>query len=195
LLTEKFGESPSGKAGAFEAPIRRFDPFLPNKFMQQKTLDGLKWIATILNRINAPYRVGGGMATHLYGSGRPVGDIDISLSGKHFPAIVPLVQNFIIAGPKHYLNEKWDCTTLSLNYHGQDIDLTDVDTLLMRDNKDTKWIQNKEIYEKYSDVTMEIDGIRVNLMNPRVLLEYKQELSGEHQDFDKKFLEDYIESN
>ncbi len=160
--------------------------------MQQKTLDGLKWIVTLLNTINAPYRIGGGTATHLYGSGRPINDIDISISGKYFPSILSLVEEFITTEPTHYLDEKWDCTTLSLNYHGQDIDLTDVDTLLMRSNDKKEWIRNKEIYEKHPNQTVQVDDISITLMHPKVLLEYKEHLSGEHQEFDRRFLEEYI---
>jgi hypothetical protein len=162
--------------------------------MEEKTLNALKWIVGILNENNIPYFIGGGMAAHIYGSGRSVNDIDVSISGKYFSAIVPLVKKFITAGPKHYKNDKWDCTTLSLNYKGQDIDMTDADTLLMSKKDGTGWIRNKEIYQKYPNVLKEVGGITVSLMDPRVLLEYKQELDGEHQDSDRKFLEKYIKS-
>ena len=128
----------------------------------------------------------------LYGSDRVVNDIDISVSGKYFSILLPLVRAYLAAGPKHYKNDKWDCDALSLNYEGQDIDLTDVDTLLMSKKDGSSWIRNKEIYQKYPDVTMKFDGVRVSLMNPRVLLEYKKELDGAHQEFDRKFLEGYI---
>ena len=160
--------------------------------MEQKTIKALKWIVGILNDDDIPYRIGGGLATNLYGSGRSVKDIDISISGKYFEKIVPLVKDFIITGPKHYLNEKWDCITLSLNYFGQDIDLTDADTLLMKTN-DGEWVKNKEIYEKFPDIEKDLDGLRINLMNPKSLLEYKEHLQGEHQDFDRGFLKGYIE--
>lgn len=162
--------------------------------MEQKTLDALKWIAQILNEHTIPYRVGGGMATHLYGSGRTVNDIDISISGSYFPIIVPLVKDYVTAGPKHYKNEKWDCDTLSLNYHGQDIDLTDVDTLLMSKKDTGEWVRNKDIYDKHPNVVKGVDGVPVSLMNPRVLLEYKQELSGEHQEYDMQFLRRLVET-
>ncbi len=140
--------------------------------------------------------MGGGAATHLYGSGRPVNDIDISMEGEgHFPVILPLVKEYIVTNPTHYQDEKWDCVTLSLNYHGQDIDITDSETLLMRSKDNTHWIQNKYIYRKYPDVVKEVDGVPVSLMDPRVLLEYKQELTGDHQEYDRQFLERYIQSN
>ena len=139
-----------------------------------------------------PYCVGGGMATFLYGSGRTINDIDISISGIHFPALVALLKEYIVAGPKHYKNEKWDCTTLSLNYYGQDIDLTDVDTLLMSKRDGTGWIKNREIYRKHPCIIKKVEGVSISIMDPRVLLEYKQELEGEHQDDDKTFLQQYI---
>ena len=160
--------------------------------MNEKTKAALNWMVSILNEHNIPYRIGGGAAAYLYGSGRAINDIDISVSGEYFPVIMPLVKDHVIAGPKHYKNDKWDCDTLSLNYDGQDIDLTDVDTLLMSKKDGSGWIRNKEIYQKYPNISMEFDDITLSLMNPRALLEYKQELDGEHQEFDRKFLEKYI---
>ncbi len=162
--------------------------------MEEKTLTALKWIADILNKSKISYSVGGGTATHLYGSNREPNDIDISISGKDFPTIIPLVEEHITVGPKHYKNEKWDCNTLSLNYEGQDIDLTDADTLMMSKKDGTGWIKNKEIYHKYPNVIKKIDGIVISLMDPRVLLEYKQELDGEHQEDDIKFLTKLVKS-
>jgi len=163
--------------------------------MEEKTLNALKWITRILNEQNIPYCVGGGMATYLYGSSRQVNDIDISVSGKYFPVIIPFVKEHVTAGPKHYKNDKWDCDTLSLNYGGQDIDLTNVDTLLMSKKDGSGWIRNKEIYQKFPNVVKEVDGIKVSLMDPRVLFEYKKELNGEHQESDLRFLGDYIKNN
>ena len=163
--------------------------------MEEKTLGALRWIVGILNENNIPYCIGGGMATYLYGSGRQVNDIDISISEKYFPIIAPLVEDYITAGLKHYKNEKWDCDTLSLNYDGQDIDVTNVDTLMMRKRDSSEWIRNKEIYQKYPNVIKRVDGVDVSLMDPRVLFEYKQELDGEHQEFDLRFLRDYIKNS
>ena len=154
--------------------------------MEDKTIDALRWIINILETNNIPYRIGGGFATHMYGSTRKVNDIDISVSGRYFPTIVPFVFDHISAGPKHYENEKWNCTTLSLEYNGQEIDLTDVDTLLMSNREQTKWIKNKDIYSKHPDIVTNIDGISVSLMHPRVIIEYKQEMTGEQHEQDMK---------
>lgn len=144
-----------------------------------------------------PFRIGLEAVSQLalYGSKRPVNDIDISLSGTHFSVIVPLVQPYIVAGPKRYRNKKWDCTTLSLNYKDQDIDLTDVDTLLMRDKEGMIWKKNKAIYGKFPDQAVRIGDLLVTCMHPKVLLEYKEHLDGVHQQQDREFLKKYIEEN
>jgi hypothetical protein len=52
--------------------------------MNEKTLKALHFIVGILNKHKIQYRIGGGLAAHVYGSTRAVNDIDISLSGKFF---------------------------------------------------------------------------------------------------------------
>lgn len=164
--------------------------------MNKNTLDALIWIVKILNTNNIPHRLGGGTAAFLYGSGRKINDIDISISGEYFPVLIPLVKEYITVGPKHYVNEKWDCNTLSLTYNDQEIDLTDVNTLLMKSSFDDIWIKNKEIYEKYPDIKKYLsDGTLVTLMHPKVLLEYKQHLDGKHQKFDMDYLKKIIEAD
>jgi hypothetical protein len=166
--------------------------------MEEKTKRALQWIVNIFNKSNIPYRIGGGFAAHVYGSGREVNDIDISLSGEYFPVIITEVSPYITAGPKHYSNAKWDCDTLSLNYFGQEIDMTDVDTLRMSNKEQTEWFQTKDRYRKFPSVLKIVDGIEVSLIDPRDLVEYKKELADkdhEYQLIDVKAVEKYIAEN
>lgn len=160
--------------------------------MEEKTIKALRWIVGILTKNNIPYRIGGGFAAHMYGSGRPINDIDISLSGKHFPVIVEHVQEYITAGPKHYSNAKWDCDTLSLEYHGQEIDMTDIDTLRMSNKEGTEWHQTKDVFRNYPNIPTMVEGIEVSLMDPRDLAAYKKHLDGDHQLVDIAAVEKYI---
>jgi hypothetical protein len=160
--------------------------------MEPKTLKALRWIVGILDKHKIPYRIGGGFAAHVYGSNRPVNDIDISLSGKYFPVILPDVSEYITAGPQHYSNAKWDCDTLSLNYHGQEIDMTDIDTLRMSNKEKTEWVQTKEKYRKFDPIPTNVEGITVSLMHPQDLVAYKKELDGDHQLVDIEAVKKYI---
>ena len=160
--------------------------------MEEKTRNAIRWIVTILDRHQVPYRIGGGCAAHLYGAERPVNDVDISLPGVYFSTILPEVQEYITTGPTHYKNEKWDCDTLSLTYHGQDIDMTDIDTLRMSNKEKTEWFQTKDRYRKYPNKVWNLEGTQISLIDPRDLVAYKKELDGEHQLVDIKAVEDYI---
>lgn len=161
--------------------------------MEEKPLTALRWIVGILDKHNIPYRIGGGFAAHVYGSSRAVNDIDISLSGVFFPTIVSEVAEYITAGPKHYSNEKWDCDTLSLDYHEQEIDITDIDTLRMSDREKTTWFQTKEHFKKHDTVQTEVAGIMVHLIDPRDLVAYKEHLTDrEYQVTDVEAVKKYI---
>lgn len=162
--------------------------------MEEKTLSALHWIIPILNKHDIPYRIGGGFAAHIYGSSRPINDIDFSLPGIHFPGIVSEVSEYITSGPKHYKNEKWDCDTLSLNYQGQEIDITDIDTLRMSNKEKTMWFQTIDHFRKFDTIPVEIGGMTVSLIDPRDLIAYKKHLDGDHQLVDIEAVEKYIES-
>ena len=163
--------------------------------MEEKVINALRWIVGILDKHQIPYRIGGGLAAHAYGSPRAVNDIDISLSGKYFPTIVSEVSDFITAGPNHYSNEKWDCDTLSLAYQGQEIDITDIDTLRMSNKEKTEWFYMKDKYRSAGTLNVNVDGIEISLIHPRDLVGYKQHLDGDHQLVDIEAVQQYLLKN
>jgi hypothetical protein len=166
--------------------------------MQEKTINALKWIIDILNKNNIPYRIGGGFAAYVYGSRRPINDIDISFSGKYFPFIISKVQEHIKSGPKHYSDEKWDCDCLSIKYYDQKIDMTDIDTLRMSNKEQTKWFQTKDHFRKFPNVVKVVEGIEVSLIDPRDLAAYKKELADDghlYQLIDIEAVGKYIKEN
>ncbi len=161
--------------------------------MEEKTINALRWIVSILDKNNIPYRIGGGFAAHIYGSSRPINDIDFSLSGEYFPIIVSETKDYITSGPKHYLNEKWDCDCISINYFGQKIDMTDIDTLKMSNLEMNKWFQTKEEFRKFDTIRTNVEGISVSLIDPRDLVGYKKHLlDRDYQLIDVEAIEGYI---
>jgi len=166
--------------------------------MEEKTINALKWIVSILNKNNIPYRIGGGFAANIYGSNRKVNDIDFSLSGEYFPIIVSETKNYITSGPKHYSNVKWDCDTLCLNYKGQEIDMTDINTLKMSNKDQTEWFQTKDYFRKFTTIPKIVGGIEILLIDPRDLVAYKKELADQdhlYQMSDVEAVEKYIKEN
>ena len=163
--------------------------------MQEKTLKALKWIVEILDRHEVPYRIGGGFAAHAYGAVRPINDIDITFPGKYFSIIIPEVTDYVTYQFEHYKDEKWDCNGLTLEYGGQEIDMTDIDTLKMSNKEKTEWLQTKDNFRKYPNIVTEVGRVRISLIDPRDLAAYKKHLDGDHQIVDINAVEEYIKKN
>ena len=166
--------------------------------LEQKTIDALRWITDILHRHNVPYRIGGGFAAHVYGSPRKVNDIDISLPGNYFDNIMPEISEYITYNLGHSANAKWDCIGLTLEYKGQEIDMTDVDTLRMSSLDFSKWFQTKDEFRKFDPILTDVSGIKVYLIDPRDLFAYKKELADINHLYqleDINAVETYIKEN
>ena len=160
--------------------------------MEEKTINALRWIIEIFNKHNVPYRIGGGFAAKMYGSPRPLNDIDFGISEKYFSVILPEVSKYITYGPARYKDAKWDCELITLNYHNQEIDISGTETIKMSNKGRTEWIS---LDESSDTLDMKLEGIDIKVMNPVALMEYKKELDGDHQLVDIKAIQEYIDKN
>jgi len=160
----------------------------------KKTIDALRWIVGIFNKHNIPYRIGGGFAAKMYGSPRPLNDIDFCIPEKYFKIVLPDISEYITHGPERWNGDgKWDCELMTLDYHGQEIDISGSDTMKLSNKERTTWIPRGDF--PYNTVDMNIEGIDVKVMNPLELATYKKELDGDHQLVDIKVIEDYIDTH
>lgn len=87
----------------------------------KKSLD---WIIPLIEAHGIPYQITGGFAVCLYGGSREVNDIDIDLPAEGLKKLIPEITPFIISGPERYIDFTWDVDIVTLDYHGQIIDLT-----------------------------------------------------------------------
>jgi len=159
------------------------------KIFEEKTINALRWIISVFDKHNIPYRIGGGFAAKMYGSPRPLNDIDFGIPEKYFSTILPDVSKYITHGPKHYKDAKWDCELITLSYHDQEIDISGTNTIKMSNKERTKWIS---LDESSKTLDMNVEGINIKVMNPVGLIEYKKELDGDHQLVDIKAVENYL---
>ena len=84
----------------------------------------LKWIVGILRSHNMPFEISGGFAARLYGSSRELADIDIDVPSDRISELSELVKDYSKYGLQYYKDEQFDLMIVSLNYKGQDIDIT-----------------------------------------------------------------------
>jgi hypothetical protein len=160
--------------------------------VEKKTIEALRWIVEIFNKHSIPYRIGGGFAAKMYGSTRPLNDIDFGINEKYFPTILPEISKYTTYGPARYKDAKWDCELITLNYHNQEIDISGTETIKMSNKKRTEWIS---LDESSDTLDMNVGGIDIKVMNPVELMEYKKELDGNHQLIDIKAVENYLATN
>ena len=153
--------------------------------LEEKTKNALIWITDILNRHKVPFQISGGFAAKMHGSPRPLNDIDIDIPKEKFGEIVSDVKEYIIDGPHDFKDKKWDLYLMTLNYHGQEIDIGSVD-IKIYDNESKAWLPFTTNFEKSE--WKEVAGIKVPVMPKEELIFYKNFLDGEHQKVDIKAL-------
>lgn len=142
----------------------------------QKTL---RWITDILKKHDIPFAVCGGLAAKSYGSPRPLNDIDIDIPVYGFAKILPDIASYIVFGPAHFVDERWNMHLATLNHYGQEIDIGGGDEVKICDNRDQQW---KNIPTDFADIEMrDIFGVLLPVLSRRQLAAYKCMLAGEHQ--------------
>ncbi|WP_131774993.1 MazG-related protein [Legionella anisa] len=137
--------------------------------------DALVWITNILQRHNISFQVAGGLATRAYGSTRELADIDIDIAESDFDKIKEEVHSFITFGPDQFKDEHWDLLLMSLNYHGQVIDISGAHRTKIYNIENHSW---EVVHTDFSRVNhRKIYDLMVPVIAPEELIAYKKILS------------------
>lgn len=152
----------------------------------------LHWLITLLEAKNIPYVITGGFWAHLYGATRDINDIDIDIHESDFEKILPEIKAYITFGPWRYIDERWDLQIITLNYHGQEIDIGSADRCTIFDDISQTWKIFSSNLKEYTPIVYEWISLRVML--PQEMIAYKSLLSGEHQKTDIIALKNYIQA-
>lgn len=161
--------------------------------MSNKLADALKWIVPILKKHEVPFQVSGGFAANIYGAKRPINDIDIDIPEDKMGILLSDIKQYITFGPGHYQDTKWDLKLMTLNYHGQEIDIGGAFNTIIFDEQNKAWIHCPAKLETAQ--THVVFGVEVPVVHPQALIEYKKLLSGEHQKVDIAAVQEYISQN
>ena len=135
------------------------------------TKEAFHWIIRILKKYEVPYQISGGLAAKIYGSSRPLADIDIDISEEKFVDILPDVKPYIIFGPERFRNENFDLSLITLNYMGQEIDLCS-QHVKIRDAKTGEWHDNSTDFSRYE--LQEVYDITIPVIKKDDLVNYKK---------------------
>jgi hypothetical protein len=146
-------------------------------FVNKAAQKAFVWIIGILHQLNTPFQISGGLAARAYGSTRELNDIDIEVEDQSIAKIAPLMEQYITYGPARYQDENFDLLMVSLNYEGQDIDISGCDT-------DKIFNQGTQAWEACGNtlamaVSTEIFGITVPVISRAALIDYKGKIQRE----------------
>ena len=161
--------------------------------MSPTLLQALHWIIDILEKHKIQYSISGGFAAHLYGSPRPVNDIDLDIPEDDFDKIYDEVKDFIIFGPANYKDPRWDLKLMTLNYHDQEIDISGAFKQKIHDDNQQKWLHDPTDFTDLN--TIPVDGLGLKVITPTNLLTYKKLLIGGHQAIDINAVEKFIKTS
>lgn len=142
--------------------------------MKRDTKKAFYWIVGILKRHKVPFRISGGMAARIYGSKRPLADIDIEIPEACFEKILPELKKYLIFGPRRNKDNLMNVYGLSMKYSGQIIDLSGADTERLYDIRKKKWIKSRINLKKVKRVR--IFGLSVPVIEKKDLILYKNKL-------------------
>src|SRR3989344_9170528 len=141
--------------------------------MKLKNTEGaFKWIIDILHTHKIPFQIKGGFASRLYGVGRELADIDISIPEDRFEELHPDIKDFIESGPEQYLDEEWDIKLITLKYEGQYIDLAGAFEKKNFDKTNMKWVNTPSNFD--TSVYMNVYGLNVPVIAKEDLIAYKR---------------------
>lgn len=138
------------------------------------TQNALKWIVYLLQEKNIPFQISWWFAARIYGSDRPLYDIDIEIPDRFFDILLPDIKEYLIYGPQRYIDENYDLLLMTLKYTWQEIDISWSDT----DKFFNATAQERESCNtNIADaVEKEIDWLLIPLIPLQNLIAYKQKI-------------------
>lgn len=132
----------------------------------------LIWITDILSKYQIPFQITGGLAARVYGATRPIADIDIDIPNDKFEIVKNEVSNFITYGPEHFKSDKWDLLLMTLDYNGQDVDLSGINQTKIFNEETGLWVELTDNLS--SAVICDVLGLQLPVIPKQSLIAYKQ---------------------
>ncbi len=154
------------------------------------TAKTFQWIISLLRRYQVPFVVTGGLAAKAYGSPRALNDIDLDIPASAFARVAPEVAAYAVFGPARYVDKRWDLPLITLDHHGQEVDIGAGDATKIFDG--TAWV---DIPFGVEDARpMDLFGLTVPVIAPARLIAYKSLLDGDHQQVDIRAAQEFLKS-
>jgi hypothetical protein len=110
-----------------------------NRQFRKNTIQAFKWIVAILRKNKIPFQVTAGLAAKVYGSERPLFDIDLDVPEGRFQDIVRHVNRYIVYGPKQHVSSHFSLKLVTVKYRNQFIDIGGAYEPRIRHTSEDEW--------------------------------------------------------
>jgi predicted nucleotidyltransferase len=131
----------------------------------------LKYVAEILNKNKIPFQISGGLAAMIYGSKRPLNDIDIDVCRNDIKKVENLFREYLIEPFFHLRDKNFDIWIMTFDIDGIRVDVTQAEKTYFV-GKEGKKIR-MDAHPENAKI-MNIEGINVPVENKEDLIAYKK---------------------
>lgn len=142
------------------------------ELMKTREEKALAWIVGVLEKIEVPFVISGGLAARAYGSTRLLNDIDIEIPDDRVADVAAVVADYTVWGPEREEAECFELLILILAYGGQMIEICGGDSVRMLDHESGEWVDAATDFSKVE--RLRVMGIEVPVMAREELLAYKR---------------------
>lgn len=136
----------------------------------------LKYIVETLKGNEVSFQVSGGLAAIVYGSNRPLNDIDIDVSRKDIKKVENLFKRYLIEPFFHLQNENFDIWIMTFEINGVRVDVTQAEESYFINKKGQKI--RMDAHPKNAKIIY-IKGIEIPVEDKKDLIAYKKVIGRE----------------
>lgn len=136
----------------------------------------LEWITALLETLEIPYQVVGGLAARAYGASRPLADMDLYVpSVEDLDCIAAAAHEHTTRAPHHHRDAHWNLTYLMLERSGWSIEIGAGESAKVWDGRSGTWRPAEIRFDRSEE--MMIEGVRLQVMPLAQLIDYKEGLA------------------
>lgn len=139
--------------------------------------EALTWLKGVLQELEIPFQVVGGLAAIAHGGTRELHDIDVYVPEGALEAILPQVAEHHSHGPLRHRGEHWDCVFMEVRYAGEEIEIADAARTRLRSDPGDAW--QPAGVDFGASVAGDAFGVTIPVMPRDQLIDYKRRLGRE----------------
>ncbi|MCC2666423.1 MAG: hypothetical protein K0S63_339 [Gammaproteobacteria bacterium] len=143
--------------------------------LEEKFIVALKWAVNIFNETKVPFQINGGLAAKIYGSNRPLFDIDFDVPEECFEKILPAFRPYLIYGPERFEDATWDIELMTAKYNDVLVDIGGAYQTKCFDKNKGIWVPC--VSDLSQAVHVKIYGLKLPIASKQTLIEYKQKIA------------------